>query len=323
MSKLSLSRSKSRPTAKSKNEDPPAATTSSLGEYHCPICQKELTDIQSSYLRQQHVEQCLQQQPAKEEEEHEFQYCLFCGKDVSHLKGLRVDIHFSRCLDSLEEENTSIFETLDVCPCCHEPFRRNRRLQHIKQCMNRRGMTMVQLFRKLQWIQWGHVPKPVHRAPPSRPPKQQPPGKIIEWVTFEEKEKDDEDFSTLAVRRPVLKRPNDNDDNDEDFRLALALSRSEMVAPTKKRRQEAPDAACIVSVEESKKLVLQELDRVFTSAPSPPVVTHYKNPLPPSRLLRPCAISYWRLAAAGGPSWQPDNDHVFTCPFLQHKYPLM
>jgi hypothetical protein len=114
-------------------------------------------------------------------------YCSFCGKDIGHLTGIYKERHFDQCLTTLETEQHAaeqqqrlgtfaghsipFLQDLDVCPSCHEPFPGGGlrgKVRHIKQCAKQRSLTMEQLLRKLQWMQWGHLPLPNPR--PSSPP---------------------------------------------------------------------------------------------------------------------------------------------------------
>jgi hypothetical protein len=173
-----------------------AATTEMLGEYHCPICDKNLSNFQTSFSRQQHIDACLgNSTPTSTStsvdcdslESLFLAYCSFCGKDIGHLTGIYKERHFDQCLTTLETEQLAaeqqqrlgtfaghsipFLQDLDVCPSCHEPFPGGGlrgKVRHIKQCAKLRSLTMEQLLRKLQWMQWGHLPLPNPRS--SSPP---------------------------------------------------------------------------------------------------------------------------------------------------------
>lgn len=173
-----------------------AGTTELLGEYLCPICNKNLSNFRTSFSRQRHIDACLgNSTPTSTSTSDDsdslealfLKYCSFCGKDIGHLTGIYKERHFDQCLTTLETEQQAaeqqqrlvtyaghsipFLQELDVCPSCHEPFPGGGlrgKVRHIKQCAKQRSLTMEQLLRKIQWMQWGHLPLPNPR--PSSPP---------------------------------------------------------------------------------------------------------------------------------------------------------
>ncbi|KAI8089332.1 uncharacterized protein BX664DRAFT_385835 [Halteromyces radiatus] len=162
-----------------------------LGDYNCPFCNEDLSNVNTSFGRQKHIDECLLATNDNiKDYEHDvgnddtqnvtslfLDYCSFCGKSITHLLGIHKERHFDRCLTSLELEerlaeqqqkqttfagrSIPFLQQLDICPVCHDvlsgPSLRTK-ISHIKRCAKERSLTMERLIRKLQWMQWGHIP---------------------------------------------------------------------------------------------------------------------------------------------------------------------
>ncbi|KAI9322145.1 hypothetical protein BX666DRAFT_579524 [Dichotomocladium elegans] len=265
---------RSSSSSPSPSGDPERPQGRSLGDYVCPICNVDLGEVKSSFLRQRHVEGCLDAQASTMRDDaategslsDEFEYCLFCGKNIIHLDGWRKDAHFGRCMDlcaqeehaaatnGIEEENggggrtasMSFLGQLEICPSCHEfgPFGQPKTVQakikHLKQCAKARQMSMQQLLQKLKWIAWGHVPlekRPTVTAAAATeerrlvPHESRPllPPKTIRATAVAE---DDDDFSSVVLlhqRAADLDRPRKTSGrhaDSDDDAFALALALS-------------------------------------------------------------------------------------------------
>ncbi|KAI8142815.1 hypothetical protein BJV82DRAFT_669460 [Fennellomyces sp. T-0311] len=301
---------------------------SPLGNVECPVCQSDLSSLRSSYQRQEHVERCLtaSDQPTTIRQDNDFDYCIFCGKCITHL--VRKDVHFSQCLDDLASEERAqrdasfagqampFLHDLDICPCCHEfspmqgrPIR--QKVIHIKQCIRRRGMTMPQLLQKMQWIQWDYTPE--QKRPVKPPPIQQRkiPQMVVQATVAADD--DDDDFSsTVIVHKRALptltKRQRQAQDKmDDELQLALAMSRSEN---NNKRVKLDPNATCIVPIHDSQKLAHQALNLLLSR--QEPACCLETEPLPPSRIGGRYPWSLWELASL---STSPESQ-VFVSPFI-------
>ena len=327
-------------------------TEGSLGNVDCPFCQTDLSHLRFSFERQQHVEQCLLTSTTgnRNDKNHsfsshrivdddnnnmecDFDYCIFCGKCVTHLKGIRKDVHFSKCLDELEREvsnasfagqSTSIFTNLDICPCCHEftPLRNKsvrQKITHMKQCMKRQHMTMQQLLQKLQWIQWDYIPEQRQRRGPNvqqsqnQPHQDQPqrPRHIVQatisGADFANGDDDDDDFSnTVIIHKKAIvpsqqQRQDEDGPMDEDLQLALALSKTEAQQHNNNKRHKGnSDAASIVSIDESRRLAALELQQILAKKPISIRYPDRIEALPSSRIKSTYGCygeSLWKLAA--------------------------
>ncbi|KAG0165650.1 hypothetical protein DFQ28_008476 [Apophysomyces sp. BC1034] len=261
--------------------------------YICPLCTEDLTYIKSTVLRQRHVEHCLDSaRPVSEPEsqplDDTYEYCIFCGKDISQYNGSRKESHFSRCMDEMAVETQQIEEQerqqklasfagqqipfltqLEICPSCHDTFPRaalRQKVVHIKQCSKRRNMTMQQLLNKFRWIQCGHqlTPRSSNTANKLTTHTSASTQGFIRATAVDE----DNDFSPRVILHrstPTLQNSSArNDKNDDDLQLVLALSKS-MHSSKEGKRKERQDAnaANIVTIEESRRLALQELDRLL------------------------------------------------------------
>ncbi|CAO3599110.1 unnamed protein product [Absidia cylindrospora] len=163
-----------------------------LGEYYCPICNKDLSTFNTSYSRQQHIDGCLTSTVDDITEENGtvradgsdqsmeslfMDYCSFCGKSIKHLKGVHKERHFDQCLTAIETEqrlteqqqqlttyaghSIPFLQNLDICIVCHDTLPGSSlrsKITHIKRCAAQKSLTMTQLLSKIKWMQWGHIP---------------------------------------------------------------------------------------------------------------------------------------------------------------------
>ncbi|KAG1471871.1 hypothetical protein G6F56_001869 [Rhizopus delemar] len=140
---------------------------STLVEYACPICNKDLSNVKSSYMRQKHVEVCMENTTKEKEDDDDsdsFEDCMFCAKVLSHLSLTARTIHLNTCLDNIKEpvefagQKMPFLETLSVCPVCYETMKTKlkQKITHIKQCRRQHGISIAQLVQKFRWIGWGH-----------------------------------------------------------------------------------------------------------------------------------------------------------------------
>lgn len=237
-----------------------------LGEYNCPICELDLAQVKSSYLRQQHVEKCLTTAASTNtaqtsSEQVEFEECVFCGKNLSRFKFDQKQVHLNNCLDEVKEEPieddvfagqpVSFLSTLEICPVCHEvsPFVNkclNQKLKHTKKCAKEHRLSLAQLLQKFQWIGWGHLPLESNSitkidndilSSASKHTKQTitptPTHKLKVTLFQDEFEEElDDDFSNNVIIHKKsslmqdVKRKRDEDKVDEQLQLALGLSKS-------------------------------------------------------------------------------------------------
>ncbi|KAI7855930.1 hypothetical protein BDC45DRAFT_505089 [Circinella umbellata] len=340
-------------------------TEGPLDDIDCPLCQSDLSHLRFSYERQQHVEQCLLISTSNTTDnsdslfhdtmnhdssniECDFDYCIFCGKCVTHLKGIRKDVHFSRCLDELEREvsnvsfagqSTTLFTNLDICPCCHEftPLRNKsvrQKITHMKQCMKRQNMTIQQLLQKLQWIQWDYIPEERRRRRPNVEQLQQSqpqrPKHIVQatisGADFSNGDNDDDDFSNTVIIHKKSSISNQrrqqnekNDPMDEDLQLALALSKTEAQKHNNnKRRKGNSDATNIVSIDESRRLASLKLQHILKQEPISIRHQDRIEALPSSRIKDTSGCygeSLWKLASLNNINL---DNHTFSTIFIRN-----
>ncbi|KAF7730591.1 hypothetical protein EC973_001973 [Apophysomyces ossiformis] len=301
--------------------------------YNCPLCQDDLTHIHSAVLRQRHVDQCLDSAHPAEENllaDDTYEYCIFCGKDISTYNGSRKESHFSRCMDEMAAEARQLKEQerqqklstfagqqipflsqLDVCPCCYDTFSSSslrQKVAHIKQCSKRRNITMEQLLNTFRWIQYGHQLTPRQTDTTGISPSITISQGSIHATAVDE----DNDFSSDVIfhRRSTAnnRTTNRNDENDEELHLVLALSKSMHGSKeSKKRRHLDGNVANILTIEESRKLVEQELEHLLYQSNDECKTSseQYTHVIPLSRIQNDCAFrngkrrpSLWTLAAA-------------------------
>lgn len=315
------------------------AESNHLQDYSCPICSEDLSGLRSSYLRQSHVDKCLTSSAAAESttptsSQEEFIYCIFCGKNISHLKGAQKDLHLGRCLDELGEmENNTfagqpvpIIDDLTTCPVCHESAHCNqrtttkRKLQHIKSCMRSKNMSMNTLLQKLRWVQWGH--KPIERLPAPQPLSSStsmaaynPTRPTTLHVT--EVVEDDDDFSSNVMFHRLPKMDDRHqrrqlaaeDALDEDLQLALALSRSQAEMELTTRQQQPLN---ILDPNVSRQVAKTELNNIQLDSHIPNASIKYNiKPLSPSKIQSSSdttSTPFWDLATT--------STHKQDCTYL-------
>ncbi|ORX50905.1 hypothetical protein DM01DRAFT_1337504 [Hesseltinella vesiculosa] len=281
---------------------PAQPTAATFEEYQCPICNKDLSHLKSSFGRQQHVDHCLAGLSCTSPNIHDdgntdndlARTCLFCAKNVQHLKGSHLEHHYERCLARLDnaarEERNSTFagqasflKQLTACPVCHDslPSRSLRtNMAHMKRCGRDHQLTMVQLMRKIQWMQWGHVPMPMPPSsstssldtPSSASCSTSIPKQSKNAIVLDRELEEDDDFSDQVIVYRVTtslrsKPRSPSPDEEEQLAMALSLSMHEDArAQLPIRRRKAPinlNAANIVTMEESRSLACLSLARLI------------------------------------------------------------
>ncbi|KAI9030127.1 hypothetical protein CLU79DRAFT_734174 [Phycomyces nitens] len=288
----------------------PLTQTPNQDSYSCPICDKDLSSTRTSYQRQQHVNKCLDSPKdlPVTKEESPFDYCIFCGKHISALNSIRKDAHFSRCLDEITQEEKAsddaakealaakeapYLSSLDLCPCCYETdlfrtYRIRQKITHVKKCAKGRSIGLPQLLQQCRWLGWGHTPLSVTQPPP--PPSPLPPTKtsLKRTVNCAVVEDGSDDFkeTVLMYRKPypLFNKSTKSDKSDESLQtgLALSLSMKPSIAKKKGRPSEYDqNSSNILTVEESRRVVLESLDYILASLPHPP---QDLVPIPPSKL---------------------------------------
>ncbi|KAK4521325.1 uncharacterized protein ATC70_011940 [Mucor velutinosus] len=326
----------------------------SLDDYACPICSENLTSVKSSYLRQQHVEECISIESTPQlEQELEFDDCVFCGKNLTHFNSTRRQVHINRCLDAADElekqhqksmfagQHVPFLSTLELCPVCHEvdPFE-NRTLKqkivHVKQCARQNQMSLPQLLKKLQWIGWGHMPVPATTATATTPvenassassplPPKIPEHQLTAYI--HDMHEEDEDFSNQVIihasRVPEVNQRRE-DKLDDELQTALAISKSLQQSKRKLRitklNERDWNAANIWSSEESRMNAMTRLDDMLFSQTQ---VDDYRQAqreassvqLGPSRIIPTHTPFFWDLTSNRQSNW---NDAlIFTSLFIQ------
>ncbi|CEG63436.1 hypothetical protein RMATCC62417_00579 [Rhizopus microsporus] len=323
--------------SKKKSEQQPIVTK--LETYTCPICEVDLTDINSSYLRQKHVEKCMDN---PSDEIIDTLDCFFCGKALSHMNMARRQIHINHCLDNVEEElkkkkdgQLSLLETLTICPVCHEstPFDRRclkQKIVHIKQCRSLFNLSMPQLIQRLRWIGWGHTStvnnnnnnasNDIQVVDHNNYNKNKVTHELraVDCSTFD----DDDNFANnIIVSRmnQSLWKPQRSDKSDDDLQMALALSRS---LHTSQKRKAVKDlnASNIWSAEESKQMAYEKLDLIlFPDDQSELIQQERERSIGSMRLSSIKTmeknvrnVSYWKLPSIGS----QDNNSIFVSNFI-------
>ncbi|OBZ83460.1 hypothetical protein A0J61_08490 [Choanephora cucurbitarum] len=243
-----------------------------IDEYHCPICNQDLTAQKSSYLRQRHVDQCIDRTETPPPSEP--LSCPFCAKDLTRLTIERRQVHLNQCLDETDSQQTEqatvagqpdpFLTRLDLCPVCHEdgPFQGQRlkqKIKHMKQCAKQNRVSTHDLLQKLKWIGWAH-PLETPVAPP----------KLEHQTVIYLDKPDEDDFSDRVIVSKanlalLTKRTKDQkrqeDQLDEELQMALAVSKS--IQPRRTRQATDLNVANVWSMEESRKHAIQKLDAVL------------------------------------------------------------
>jgi transposase-like protein len=327
---------------------------SRLQEYTCPICDQDLTHVKSSYMRQNHVESCILNQPiSSEEQELEFDSCVFCGKDLSRFKPNQRQYHLNNCLDDAQQieeaeaaavarekeemfagQRVPFLSTLDICPVCHEfdPFTGRtlkQKMKHIKQCAKQNRLSLDQLLKKFRWIGWGHVPVAASSSDPLPNdvpiPVNIPDHQLVAYVQdLYDDEDDDGDFTQNIIihKKRTVQSTTKEDKDDEELQTALALSRSVQQCQVKrKQRLRLSDerdwnAANIWCMEESRLKAVTKLDELLFSGQVQPQTQIEETLLGPSRLHIPSANDqfYWNLTSNKDSNW--DNPSTFVSLFI-------
>lgn len=323
-----------------------------LEEYACPICNKDITNVKSSYFRQKHVEDCmLIESKPQEDEELEFNDCVFCGKNLIHFSSKRRQVHIDTCLDVADDlekqhqesmfagQHVPFLSTLDLCPVCHEfgPFE-NRTLKqkivHIKQCAKRNQLSVPQLLKKFQWIGWGHIPMsavvstipeklPSPSPSPSLPPKTSE-HQLVAYV--HDNDMLDDDFSRKVIihasRVPETNQRQD-DKLDEELQTALAISKSLKHTKRKQRitRSDERDwnAANIWSSEDSRLNAMTKLDEILFPKSELDIYRQAQREKSNGQLGPSCIPShtqfFWDLTNNSQSNWH--EPLIFTSLFIQ------
>lgn len=327
-------------------------TEQKLEEYACPICNEDITNVKSSYFRQKHVEDCmLIESKPQEDEELEFDDCVFCGKNLTHFNSKRRQVHINTCLDVVDDlekqhqesmfagQHVPFLSTLDICPVCHEfePFE-NRTLKqkivHIKQCAKRNQLAVPQLLKKFQWIGWGHVPIPavVSTIPENLPYPSPLPSKtsghqLVAYV--HDNDMLDDDFSRKVIihasRVPETNQRQD-DKLDEELQTALAISKSLKQTKRKQRITKLDErdwnAANIWSSEDSRLNAMAKLDELLFPKSELDEYRQAQREKSTGQLRPSCIPShtqfFWDLTNNSQSNWH--EPLIFTSLFIQDLY---
>jgi hypothetical protein len=156
---------------------------------------------------------------------------------------------------------------------------------HMKSCANKKGISIEELERRLQWTNWGLLIPQTHRS------------SAVEAETVEQYQQkdikdtdkakedpfvlctsDDETFQSLSLipSKPICTKPKkllknkQKDSNNEDLQLAIALSKS-IVNPvakgkSKKNRkvtEQDKNSSSVLSIEDSKLIVSKNLENLL------------------------------------------------------------
>ncbi|KAI7897718.1 uncharacterized protein BX663DRAFT_527313 [Cokeromyces recurvatus] len=320
-------------------------------KYACPICDKDLTLVKSSYFRQQHIDECISN-TQNVKEKLEFDICIFCGKDLTHLDSLtRRQVHLNRCLDESmvpeqeqqqQQQQTEIFAgqdmpllvTLEICPICYESFMQRglrQKIVHLKQCAKQNQITVPELLKRIQYPNEGNVSKTNEMTAPT-PQRTQYQLVATGYDLDDDFDDDNDDFSRKVIIHKQSVSPmsqKKQDKEDEAFQTALALSRSlheerRQKQRLLKRRQKMTDerdwnAANIWSAEESYLKAMDKLDKILF----PSNMDHYKQVqrersiglLGPSRINHSNNNFFWHIASNKESNW--DDPLVFMSLFTR------
>ncbi|ORX49061.1 hypothetical protein DM01DRAFT_1107994 [Hesseltinella vesiculosa] len=152
-------------------------------------------------------------------------------------------------------------------------------MAHMKRCGRDRQLTMIQLMRKIHWMQWGYVPV---RLPPSSSPFFDAPSSASSSTNIPNQSKnatvldcgleEDSDFSDQVIVYRVAtslrsKPRSPSPDEEEQLAMALSLSVHEDAHQLASSRRRKPpvnlNAANIVTMEESRSLACLSLARLI------------------------------------------------------------
>lgn len=296
-------------------------SSSIIEEFKCPICDKSLagttrlqkldhankcldaeashiSDVGSLHVRTNDIA-----------DNSDFQACVFCGKDMLSYNFQRREQHANRCLDEIVTEQTVIELSkktaerynidnsygnaaipmkynVDICPCCREDWTQRTlslrsKMLHMKSCAKRKGVSIQELGRRLQWTNWGLCAQRNRAISAVKDKTPEPQPHSIKDADQKKEDpfvlctSDDEEFQSLSVvpTKPTNTKPQKNHKNkqkesiDEDLQLAIALSKSLMKAEKKtkskkgrKITEQDRNSSSVLSIEESRSLVMKNLE---------------------------------------------------------------
>ncbi|GAB5586153.1 5'-flap endonuclease [Umbelopsis nana] len=356
----------------------------------CPMCNKDLTGT-TRLQKLAHANHCLDATGSSFESNHkddfnldsstrdDFSFCFLCGKDTSAYNHQRREQHTNRCLDEIVMEqhiievskrtaerhrvantygNASIPSRYDVqiCPCCNENWNGRKltlrsKVLHMRACANRKGISVQELGRRLQWSGWGLVVRSSSTlvieesipqdtiTVPTQPLKSNKKVKARSnsFVLCASGDDDDFDVSTPILATPVRKkqkpssRSKRRDEEDENLQLAITLSAS-MVMPSKKRSSKASrkfteadrNSSSVLSIEESRQTVLKNLENLLCTPRVTPIKeAAFPTTLPASKLATNCKLlrsnhenecwpELWTMASSNN-----IQDQTHTTPLLE------
>ncbi|KAI9477833.1 MAG: hypothetical protein EXX96DRAFT_568373 [Benjaminiella poitrasii] len=329
--------------------------TEKENEYGCPICNKDLTNVKSSYLRQRHVDTCISNNNdfgnGDAKPKLEFDMCVFCGQNLSHLDSSdRRQAHLNRCLDEsivTPEQDTTfagqempLLVALEMCPVCFKSFGQGsghrQKIIHLKQCAKQNQIPVSELLKRIECPVWDHAPLTTGDNKPDTTLKQKPQHTLVAhgYDLVYTNDKDDKDFSNEVIihkrsAHTTAHNLRKNDQEDEALQTALALSKSvqeekRQIKRLAKRRQRLTNerdwnSANIWSSEESRLKAIAALDDILF----PPSLHHYQQVqrersiglLGPSRLHTSDDNFFWHLASNQQSNW--DRPLIFMSSFLR------
>jgi hypothetical protein len=293
-----------------------------IEEFKCPMCDKSLAgttrlqkldhankclDAEASHISdvgKLHV------QKNAIADNLDFQACVFCGKDMFSYNFQRREHHANRCLDEIVTEQTVIELSkktaeqynidnsygntaipmkynVDVCPCCREDWTDRTlslrsKMLHMKSCANRKGVSIQELGRRLQWTNWGLFAQQTRqnsvvedKTAGTLPPDSNKDANKTKEDSFVLCTSDDEEFQTLIVAptKPMSTNLQKNykrkqkERMDDDLKMAITLSRSLMTTERKlksrkgrKITEQDRNSSSVLSIEESKSMVMINLE---------------------------------------------------------------
>lgn len=296
-------------------------SSSLIEEFKCPICDKSLAgttrlqkldhankclDAGANHISEDGSLHILMKDIA---DNSDFQACVFCGKDMISYNFQRREQHANRCLDEIVTEQTVIELSkktaerynidnsygnaaipmrynVDICPCCREDWTQRTlslrsKMLHMKSCAKRKGVSIQELGRRLQWTNWGLCAQRNLAISVVEAKTGEPQPNSVKDVDQKKEDpfvlctSDDEEFQSLSVAptKPTNTNPKkfrknkQKESPDEDLQLAIALSKSLMRAERKakskkclKIREQDRNSSSVLSVEESKSLVTKKLE---------------------------------------------------------------
>ena len=126
----------------------------------CPMCAKPFASTVDSPTRALHVNSHFSENGPTMEETGTW-ICHVCSKDLSHMDTTRRSQHINRCMDAIESATGSgggAAALSQNCPLCSKVLSldRSRRVQHLKRCATKEGLSTAQLLTLLNGQQ-AHV----------------------------------------------------------------------------------------------------------------------------------------------------------------------